>query len=121
MEKELLQRFDEFVDSLGDMGGHVYDLAVKQAIIDGITDLGIAFVLLLAVVATWVLRVVFLRSVNEEGPAAEEDRVVSLVMCSIISAVLAIFSVATVVTGVRQLVNPEWYALQEIARSLGLQ
>lgn len=88
MEKELLQRFDKLVDSLGDMGGHVYDLA---------------------------------RNCDTDSMAHEEDKTISFVLCGIVSVVAGAIAVAMMFGGIRRLVNPEWYALQEIARSLGLQ
>ena len=107
---DIKQYIDELAQSLGVAADHVYGLLVKQQIADGIVTI-IAFIATGAVLVT-----VFYIAVKREDFRKSELTVTWFIgIASGMILFVTLLAGAVEITGaVKQLINPEYYAIKEI-------
>lgn len=115
MSEELLERFDKFVEGLGNLGEYTWEITVKQMFIEGITYTAVGIgILIVAGVLLYSRRWVDGAAMpNEDKEVAKGVLVAG--SCGVVVVALFVFAYAA-----RLMANPEYYALQEVARMLGL-
>lgn len=111
----LLQELGPITDKLGDGAEHVYRLATRQAIINGVTDLIIAVVFF---IGAYVAYRVLLHAISE----AKKDRLSAWGPGGPVVAIVGVFFVGVgvghVVIALRALLNPQWAAFEIIMRAI---
>lgn len=122
MSEELLERFDKFVEGLGNLGEHTWEITVKQMFIDGLVNIGVASVMLILIGVVWIVAHYVRKSVEEHPSEVTQSdvRIGSFIVGGVISGILFVVMMGNLTIGVKRLANPEYYALQEVARMLGL-
>jgi hypothetical protein len=109
MNEKVINKATEYIDSiatkLGVAAEHVYELLIKQAIINGVRDL-VMFVVL-SVVAFFLGKLTLRAS-----KSFDYDMVAPIIGATAIIAL--VMAIACLYAGVGELINPEYYAIKEI-------
>jgi hypothetical protein len=132
VKEEIFSRLDLLAEKLGTTAEHVYPIMVKQQMVEEFTAI------LFTVVCTVVLLVavyLFIKAFptsnldysNYPNSATYEERMafrkkisLAIAACIASGAIAAIFAIAwvialaEVIAGIGKLINPEYYAIQEI-------
>lgn len=121
MSEELLERFDELVRGLENLGEHTWEITVKQMFIDGLVSIGVAVLMLVLIATIWVIAHFVRKSVEGHDSITSGDvRIGSFIIGGILSGLFFLIGITELAIGVKHLANPEYYALQEVAKMLGL-
>ena len=119
---ELTKLLDELQQRLQGPAKYVFDLAVKQAIINGALPFVFAAVMLVVFVVTVLLGLLVARGIPEGQFEEGDDPRVWIVMgfwsASVIATILGVVALAVGLAGLSNLLNPEWAALQTIITTL---
>lgn len=107
--KALVEALQPLADKLGEGAAHLYELAVRQAFIDGIVY---GTIWLLGAVALAVSTILFFRSKNDDVAEAAGIFIVFG------GAIFLIFGTWAGVTAINALANPEYYAIQQLLESV---
>lgn len=111
MQDEILQRLDALAAKLGVAGEGLWEILVLQAKISGIVDL--IWVPILALLAFGAIRLMKWA----EDQASDWDGVMVLSCVVIFASTIALPFLFT--AGIKELLNPEYYALNKILTILG--
>lgn len=116
IQQQLLDKSSQFVDQaakmLGSTAGHVYEILVRQQIVDGVDTILITFITLIpTAIISW-------KFYKYSWARKEKDRYseMYLLIVPIVLLCLAVFSTASyqIADGIQHIINPEYYAIQFI-------
>lgn len=111
LDKHLTDIVNYLNQNLGEVSKHVYGVLVRQQVIDGITSLlcvGLAAIIIF-------FCILGLRELNKMN--SEEAGFMTGLVVLIIAFLIYIF--VTLPGGIGHIVNPEYYAIQEILENIG--
>ena len=119
MNKEVIQRIDKLAESLKTTGEHLWEVATRQGMVEGIANLLLSAVLLLVAVATACL---FYVSINKFFFGAAKDANEFWVIASFLSGLATLIfgtvGLSYLHEGITLYLNPEGYALKLILGQL---
>lgn len=115
-KQELLKRLDALGDKLGVAGAHLWSVLVRQAYIEGVTDLVVAGLVGIVFVVAFCIGKKCVEIVNEGD--SDEIHIVVLMVSVLIGALCAVAIWYNVVSGLQELLNPEFFALKNVIDSL---
>lgn len=120
MMSEVLARLDLLIEKLGEGAVKAWPLFVKQALwVDGVATLVVGLVL--AGTAAAAVRVMIaLRNKAEDVDSidAAVGYEFGSILVAVVAVILAVVGALMLITAVRRIINPEYYALMDIARML---
>lgn len=119
---ELAKVLDELSRRFGPVATQLYELAVRQAAIEGALGLVLG---LLAVVVSWLIWIYsarwYWRTATEK---AKTDRyssgpdIFTVVLAGLAPVMVTVFAALPVYNGILWLLNPQWAAIQVLSRLL---
>ncbi|QEG04313.1 hypothetical protein [Bacillus phage BC-T25] len=111
---------DELAKQLGVAATHVYEVLVKQQFVEGVSLMVKAGVWIAVLILVWTLlhKLIFKRWHKYSDPTGYDETqfmlAIVVVIVGIISAIVGWNIVDWVTLGIKKLLNPEYYALQDI-------
>lgn len=107
---------DKLAAKLGVAADHVYGVLVKQAVVNGGTDIGASVVLLLIAIA---IPVVCTQIAKRRKGVIPDGLAIAFGWGLFISVFLLILACILGVNGIKAVLNPEYYAIKEILDTIG--
>lgn len=107
---------DKLAAKLGVAAEHVYGVLVKQAVVEGATKLGVAFIFALVAV---VISIIIVRVLKRTDNKVTNEIFDGIVWGIIIGVVLLVLSIIIASSGIKAVLNPEYYAIKEILDTIG--
>lgn len=108
---DIKQYIEEMANSLGVAAEHVYELLVRQQVISGVITIA-AFVLAWAIFGA-ICTATTRKSETDKYGEVNGYAVISL-LSGVVLVISLIFGFIEIAGAVKQLVNPEYYAIREI-------
>lgn len=128
---QLTAILDDIGRRIGPAGQHVYELAVRQAVITGVIELVGGLLLLISAVVIAVVVPLHFKSARRAYEArtlsggyrydSGPDRDIYVVVGVVGVAATLIFGAGCVASSVTHLLNPEYVALRDILSTLGVK
>lgn len=114
--EDIAKILDELGERLGPVGSHVWELVVRQSIVDGAINVLWAIVMgVLAVAAILVTRKLYKAAQKD---AYSDDDIFIAIFGGVITIGLAVWSLWCGMAALRSLLNPEWQAIQVLLQAL---
>jgi hypothetical protein len=135
---QIIELLERLAEKLTPPAQYVFDLAVRQIMIDGAIQLLVAAMSVVVVVVIFVARSKAMAAISEEAntynvavkegqhyssydlkfvPDAE-SKLLSFAIAAALAAFPAVFGVSSLLTGLQYLLNPEWWVLMRLAQLL---
>lgn len=117
---DLSKILDELGQRLGPAGGHVFELAVRQAIIDGVMSLvgGVVYL------AAFLVGVVLAVRITRRPASSDRDdfvtREMAPVLFLLVGGIGALVAAVCALGGLSTLLNPEYAAIRDLLEHLKL-
>lgn len=102
--EQLIQLLDELMRRLDGPAKYVFELSVRQVVVGGILDIGLAIALAIAI-PTVGRRIMRAERKYEGG---------SPIFSVVVIGIACVLVVLLTIDGVSHLLNPEWYAIKDI-------
>ena len=119
MGPEAVEAVDQVIKALASAfnvsSEFVWPILVKQARISGVMDLGMGAMFLVATYVLGHLSVFCKRRWNDEGG----DWHVGVILLATFAAFMFICSVIFMTCGIKEVINPEYYAIKDILKTTG--
>lgn len=109
-QEKIMEYVDHLANALGVAAEHVWETLVRQAIVNGVVDLTLAVVMLVAGVVVWKL-------INKYGDVQDWD--VEWMPVGFLYVALFTVGILSLRFGISQLLNPDYYAIKELLDVIG--
>lgn len=128
MNEKVIENVTEYIDvmaaKLGVAAEHVYEVLVRQQFIDGITYLVMFSLFLLLTIFLGFATVRFFKLGEETDDRDKQELFAFITVCFGIATLILLFIAGfcllfNVPGAVKQLINPEYYAIKEILDTIG--
>ena len=110
MQDEILQRLDALAAQLGVAGEYLWEVLVYQAKLSGVTNLILTPFMVMAAYVGWRLA---------KFGTEDDDFFMLMPLGGIVCIIGVVMAPILLTTGIKELLNPEYYALQKILMTLG--
>ncbi len=110
--EELLKRFDTLTSKLGEAGGHVWSWYVRQSYVEGIVNLVMAGILILFILLC--VKIFYIALARTETDEYADSSWVWMIASPVAGFILTILTLCNIYDGLLHLLNPSYYALQNL-------
>ncbi|MDP8928639.1 MAG: RNA polymerase sigma factor region1.1 domain-containing protein [Actinomycetota bacterium] len=108
------EQIEDLIQKLEGVGGQVYEAALRQSYVGGLTAVALAVLCLAAVIAGGLLVRSGVKAYRERG-GGYADEGEGRIIAGLVTLVLGVFGLGFASTfAVTNLVNPEWAAIERI-------
>jgi hypothetical protein len=115
MEKKLTEYLEIMAKKLGVAAEHLYEVLTKQAMVEGIIDLIFYPILFLIIFPIFIFCFKKYRYHEKECNWSEESNyMIASIISGVVAAALLIGVLATMPDSIGRIINPEYYAIQDL-------
>lgn len=112
----LIEELRPLAEKVGEGSEYLWEVSYRQALIAGITDLILASILLLVIVVAFFIA----RHITNTDDSYPDDAPPPYAIWAIPSIFISMFFMLFLVSGLKRVLNPGYYALEELFKALPL-
>lgn len=125
MNDEVVQEVLDRLDHLGELSGQGFEILVRQVYVEAVRDIVWALILftLVVIATTYLRRCGYLGGeqryhLERENDRYDDTKSISSIVAGLLGALFLMIGLVATTNVVTKLINPEFYAIRYIVRSL---
>ncbi|MFC8958280.1 hypothetical protein ACFTXL_01155 [Bacillus subtilis] len=113
-----MEYIDKLAAKLGVAAEHVYGVLVKQAYINGIDNIVVGTLVIIAVIILSLGVVKFVKKRLRNSGMDGADLFVLIIFCLLFNVLPLFGGIVSVASGISAMINPDYYAIKDILNSI---